>query len=496
MKAKEKSHQLKRSRWDSFWQNWSKEEKLELKILLALSLLLYLVLGWAYPTAHITTDSGDYVYCAINNTFGGFRPMGYSWFLRFVHFFSEKLAVTIAAQFLLHIIATGYFLFTVRRFFPPAKIWLYRVFALLVFLNIPAISMTTWLLSDSINASFLLFSVAFFLRLLEKPGQWQVLIFWLAALFFLCKVRYASLACIPAFMLALIIVFRFREKTWIHLTGLCAVSVLVWFHNVSENEKEFGEKTFSAFGGWVKANNASSMLPHIQAGANDWEDPETKQAFGFIRKFDDSCFSEEKILRTDFMWNPRGPGKSYFILMRKLNGPQGESYAKTWVHTGCIYDQYASQLIRKNPGAYARYFLWPNFKRLLHPYNDLTPFNKAAVPPECTEWFGLSYGTFYVKHDFLYPLNRFAYSFYRVLVFLFLPLLLLCFFLRKRLGWIAGETRTLLALTIILLTLFLFLVWGHPVMYRYVGWQSVFLLVPVYAFLNAWLRRRAEQKRD
>jgi hypothetical protein len=466
-----------------------REEKLELIGFSTILCVVFFIIHLCYPTAFITSDSGDYVSCAIFKSFGGFRPVGYSWFLIFIHFFSTRLGVTILAQFLLHSISALYFVFTIRRFFPPAKLWLFRLFALLIVLNDSTLYMTTWLLSDSVNASLTFISFAAFLRLLENPKNKFVLVLLLVTLYFASEVRYASLAYIPAFMILLLVIHRFR-KTRLHLLFLSLVLLGIWLHGRIDNQVQYGEKIFSAFGGWAKANNASVLLAHVKVDTTNWTDPEVKTAYRLIRSFDNTHFTEEKIFLTDFMWSWDGPGKAYFVAQRKEKGPGGESYTQTWVHVGRVYNDYGDKMIAQHPIAYAHYFLWPNTKRLFVPHNDFTPFNKADVPPYCTQWFNLDYKKFFVKHDFFSCFGKISYYRYQLLLILFFPILIFCYLMRKRFPWQSSEFNSLLAIGITVFFAFAMLIWSHPIMFRYVNWYNVFFLVPVYALVNVWMRKR------
>ncbi|MBI3512407.1 MAG: hypothetical protein HY064_17235 [Bacteroidetes bacterium] len=481
------------SHFKSIREKFSDDERTELKIILPLSLAVYFLLAYCYPTTHITADSGDYVACAQANLFGGFRPVGYSWFLHAVHFFSHALAFVNLVQFCFHIIATVFFAFTVRQFFPPASKWMFRIFLFLVVFNFTDLHMTTWLLSDSLSASLTFFSFTLFIRILMEPHKWMMTGVFLVVIFFLCKVRYASLAYLPACSLVFLFAHPFR-KIIVHVLLCGIVFAGVWFSNVLENKIIFSENTFSAFGGWAKANDASILLPYIEKiKPDEWNDQEAEQAYDFIRKFSDTCFTEEKTFNTDFMWNNSGPGKYYFNLMRFINRNSTEMYTKTWVHTGCVYDKYAAVLIRKYPGKYFRYFILPNAKRLFVPHNDITPFNIAAVPAVCKKWFGIKYDHFYVNCDFFLPLEKSGYYIYQLFFTLLFPVFFICFFFRKKLKIDANEKKILAALAVFLISGFLLLIWAHPVMYRYVAWQKILFLLPLYALVNAVIRRKKNE---
>jgi hypothetical protein len=80
-----------------------------LLIIVAIGVCLRVALSIAYwPAAMNFVDTGTYVYMADGHMFYDLvRPAGYSYFLKAVHAVSSEVAVTIAVQHLLGIIAGG-----------------------------------------------------------------------------------------------------------------------------------------------------------------------------------------------------------------------------------------------------------------------------------------------------------------------------------------------------------------------------------------------------
>jgi hypothetical protein len=459
-----------------------------------IAVLVFLLLHWCYPSAYTSPDSNGYVVSAAFDFYSGYRPMGYSWFLQLSHFISPGLGMVIFLQYFFHIFAALYFLFTIRRFFPPARAWLFRVFGLVVLFNIPLLFLTQWLLSDSLNASLTFIVFAALLRLLENPLRWKPLLVLLIAFSLAIETRFASLALVPVCVIVLLIKCRLRDVL-LPIVLLAGALDAAWLYNRYENEKNYKEIIFSSFGGWAKANNASILLPHVKIDTEGWSDS-ARIAYNTIRSFDDSCFTEEKIFNTDFIWNTSGPGKA-MIMTRMKDKRTPTLYIYLWVHTGAVYEEYGSNIIRQHPAAFARYFLWPNTKKLFVPNanSDIVSFTPTKVNSVYKEYFRIKEDTFPVRYDIFRPfLLRGAYYFYQLLASLFIPLLFICFFSRRKLPWNASEKRSLFALAITMLCIAGFLVWSHPVMYRYVCWLSAFLLVPVYALLNVWLRKKEEER--
>jgi len=278
----------------------NRDVRRELIFLSAFSVLIFFVVHWCYPSPYTTPDSPDYVLCAKMKVFGGFRPVGYSWFLQLVHAFSFHIGYVMLAQFLLHLISALYLIFTIRAVFPPSRLWLFRALAFLVVTNDLSLYMTTWLLSDSINASLIFIAFAALLRLSENPGKKATLALMIVALYFSLQTRYAGMAFVPAFIISLLTVQPLR-KIYVHTGLLVALFAVVWTDGVLTNVSTFGEHIFSAFGGWAQANNASILLPHVRVDTSGWTDREACEAYRDIRSYDDSNFSEKKIFLTDFI---------------------------------------------------------------------------------------------------------------------------------------------------------------------------------------------------
>ena len=70
---------------------FAKPQRNQFLIITGVYLLISIIIGKLFPYPFTTADTGNYVYCAQLNTYGGYRPMGYSTFIRFFHDFSSSV---------------------------------------------------------------------------------------------------------------------------------------------------------------------------------------------------------------------------------------------------------------------------------------------------------------------------------------------------------------------------------------------------------------------
>ncbi|MDR2843836.1 MAG: hypothetical protein LBV57_04230, partial [Candidatus Symbiothrix sp.] len=94
---------------------------------------LYLVLGILiqiyYPYPFVYPDSGAYLLSAAEEVVNAWRPMGYSYYIRFVHAFSPSLTVLYWVSYGLNAIACILFLFSVKYLFKITSKILFYTFA-------------------------------------------------------------------------------------------------------------------------------------------------------------------------------------------------------------------------------------------------------------------------------------------------------------------------------------------------------------------------------
>lgn len=466
----------------------SREQRMELLILSLLATSVFIFLRWCYPMGEYSFDSADYVYSAQLSEMRGYRPMGYPWFLQAIHFFTTEMRTVLWIQFFIHLGASLFFVCTIRKFFPPAWPWLFRLFALFTVLNTSAIMMTVWYLSDSLNTSLVLISFSALIHWMKNPKSVWMTVLLIGPMYLAMQTRFASLFLGPAFILSMLLMVHWRKA----LPGILLIAVAMggtWIYNVKKNEALFGESIFSGFGGWANANNVSVILPYVEPDTSDWNDPMVKRAYRVFRTFPAESFSVEKTLAADFMWSGNGPGKEFMYQLRK--DTPGLPYEDAWVRTGSIYGRFAKLMIREYPLKYLRYFIWPNAKQMFDPRRDLAKFPEYEVPPTFRDYYRVTEKKFAFRYDVLAHTTTFAVERYQLLFIGFFASLIIVFAVRNKLPWQTDELRTIIVLALLVIICLGGLLIAHPVMFRYVGWYSLFFLVPVYALLNSWVRKRS-----
>jgi hypothetical protein len=138
-------------------------------IIVAIGVCLRVALSIAYqPAAMNFVDTGTYVYMADGHMFNDLvRPAGYSYFLKAVHAVSSEVAVTIAVQHLLGIIAGLLLYGAVRRLGAP--VWAACIPAAAVLLNLDQVLFEHTLMAEPLFTVLIALMLYAAVRSLEEP---------------------------------------------------------------------------------------------------------------------------------------------------------------------------------------------------------------------------------------------------------------------------------------------------------------------------------------
>ena len=351
-------------------------QRRDLWVLAVSFVLLYAVVHYCYPYPLITEDSPNYVKCALDNTYGGYRPMGYSWFLQGFHCFSGRIEFVGAAQYWLYALATAYFLLTVKYFFAPRWPWVFYLFVGGMVLSPVALYLTHWLMSDSVFAALTLVWLSTGLWLLRRVG-WLLAALHVAAVVLAIQVRFIGLFYPFFTAVGLLLAHRWAGRALAVSAASLFAGYLVYHGVVRESYRLFRVESFSGFSGWAAANNATAILPHIRLDPQKLAaDPELAMMHRTLAAAPDTCYSERNVMCTSFIWSRVTGGKLVMVQNMPLFS---NNYLSTWIYTGEQLNHYASYLMRHYPLQYARYFLWMNFRNMLHPvYKVLAPHYQEA----------------------------------------------------------------------------------------------------------------------
>ena len=354
----------------------------------------FLIIGIAFyllhPYPEFTADSGDYLLSAKTKRIGGYRPIGYSWFLSFFHGFSETTTGFYVGQYLLHALATTVFLMSIKYFFAPQKKWFFYGFCILVIASPSAIYMTNYIMSDTIFNTMTLFWITTGLWVNKSENKFintSIIILHIICLYLAFNVRYTGIF----YPLISALWFIWSAKNRMIGFALAFLPLLVGITIYNSTKKTMAEtlgiNTFSGFSGWALANNASAIIPYIDLKPEEIRDRENKFVHSIVVQFPDSVFDQKQIIRTAFMWDNKFPGKQ--VLYRVKQSSQ-LGYVQSWVKTGQMLGNYAKFLIKKYPGKFFKHFLWMNIKQIFVPF-DYPRLRNYKPEKQQKEWFHLDF---------------------------------------------------------------------------------------------------------
>lgn len=362
-----------------------KEQKTELLALLSLYGLLNVLLYYCYPYPMSYFDSANYIYCAQTDVYGGFRPMGYSWFLQFFHAISNSFYFIGMGQFWFNALATCFFLFTIKYFYPPKNKPAFYLFALAVILSPVTLYLTHWVMSDSVFTSLTLLWLTSGIWLMHRLN-WLVAAAHLIIMLLAIQVRFVGLFYPAVTCLMLLFAYRLRLKA----LAVVAATILVPFfihHSITKTTTElFGVESFSGFSGWALANNAVSIIPYSDLKPEEIKDPQLRWIHQHVVQQPDSFYSPYHIVKTSFIWENEHAGK---LVMQELQKHLQLSYTSSWIHTGELLSRYGKLLILNDPLAYLRHYILMNVKELLYPSVTIFEYMETPVQDFHRSWYKL-----------------------------------------------------------------------------------------------------------
>ena len=361
-----------------------KEQRNALFFLSAFYILLFILVHYCYPYPYGTADTGDYILNAYTGSYGGYRPIGYSWFLSFFHTISSSFSFISIAQFAMNAAATLYFLFTLKYFFPVKNKSVFYGFSIAVILSPVTLYLTHWAMSDSVFASLTLLWITSGIWLIHKLS-WETATFHLLVLFLSIEVRFAGL--FYPIITSIMLLYVHRTKGILYAILSISVAVYVYQDVKSTTRDIFKVDTFSGFSGWAQANNAVAILPYIDLNPEKIKDKEIRITHRIISQFPDSIFEKEKIIATSFIWDSKFPGKEVLYFLLDQN-PKSD-YVQGWIYTGTIMSKYSKFLIKKYPWEYFKHFLVMNAGQVFHPHITLSNYGEREVDEITKGWYDL-----------------------------------------------------------------------------------------------------------
>jgi len=375
-----------------------------LTVVLPILTMEWIVFKCLYPYPDFFTDSYSYIQTAAQQDAIGYRPVGYSLFLRLVHVFSSSATLVVTLQFLLVQGASVGLVLTLRRWC-ALKEGVVGVLMGFILLNPVIPYMCNYISSDALFIGLSLIWLTVLTGVL-RDGKWWRLVVQVVLLFVIFNVRYVALFY-PAVAALTILLAR---RGWVYgLAGVVAsvgvvVACTLWIKAITK--KETGADVFSAFSGWQIANNALNIYEEIPVDTVGLPSAECRELAGDVQRYfasrkpvlvDDTTVEKigaaetkkEPAVTTAYMWVRSSP---LHVYLRDYKVHNRLGYFDAWNRVGVIYSQYGYFVARKHPVDYLRYYGWPSAKTyFLTDLDVIASFNegKPEIDPVAVDWFRL-----------------------------------------------------------------------------------------------------------
>jgi hypothetical protein len=358
-----------------------------------------------YPYADFFTDSYSYIDTAARGDTVGYRPLGYSLFLRLVHAVSVSDTVLVTVQYMLvQGACLALLVMLLKRYAIPVRAA--RILLVGILLNPTIPYLCNYVSSDALFLALSLIWLMVLMRLLRSPS-WGLLWLQLVLLFVIFNLRFVALFY-PAVAALCFLLLRRKGSVAFKLTGVvCSIAVVIacssWIKRVTY--RETGAATFSAFSGWQIANNVMNMYPFIDVGkARGLADtvgslpdttvlptPECRELAvdiaAFFAKTGPALRARGAASTTEYMWLHTSPLHQFMDSLRRR---QRTDYFRAWNRVGPIFSQYGYAMIRRHPLAYLRYYGWPSAESFfLAPLDVFAVYNEGNVTIDrvACDWF-------------------------------------------------------------------------------------------------------------
>jgi len=353
-------------------------------------IIVWVVFKLFYPYADYFTDSYSYIQAAADKDLIGYRPIGYSVFLRLVHVVSASDTFLVTLQYLLVQAASLALYVRLKR---VARLASWAQWAILLFLAFNPVMLYTcnYVSSDALFIALSLLWLNVLMELILRP-RWRVLLVQLVLLVVIFNIRYVALYYPAVSALAF---FLLRGRLLFKAVGVgTSVAVVVvctsWIKSITKEQT--GAAIFSAFSGWQIANNALHLYPHLPVDTVGLPSEESRVLAGYVRNYFDSAgpslLQGEPQATTAYMWESALP------LHRYMDGYQRQhpvAYFVAWNRVAVVFTEYGYHLVRRHPVAFGRYYLWPSAKSYFNtPLDVYAVYNegKRDVDPVAMKWFG------------------------------------------------------------------------------------------------------------
>jgi hypothetical protein len=370
------------------------ENKSFCQIMLALAIIQFVVFKLCFPFPDFISDSYNYIWGAHLHLDVNIWPIGYSKFLSLFHWFTTSAFALVFFQYDMYIFSVAYLYFTLTYFFPVGKV-IRIVLTILLFFNPLLLFLANYVSSDTLFASMSTIWLTQLIWIIRRSRLSQIFL-QAGLLLIMFTFRYNAMVY-P--ILAAVAFTLSSQRLWRKVAGIISGPVLIlWFIIWSSQAAKVmtGAPQFPPIlGGWQWANNALYMRGYIHEDSTVFPSSQTAEVDLLARQFFNrpdhplndlaGAMGNFFIIRTD------APLKQYVRSHFRITSYDG--YVTSWGKAAVVFGQYGKFLIKRHPGAYARYYLWVNAGNYIFPLlENLGPYNmgQTTMWPAGQQWFNYS----------------------------------------------------------------------------------------------------------
>jgi hypothetical protein len=381
------------------WIKLHKEHQLYLLIAAILSIVLFTGFKVLYPFPNFFPDSFSYLDAAMRNDKINIWPIGYSQFLRLFSSVTDSDTALLFFQYIVLEASIAYLLLSVAFFFQPDK-WITRILWGLIFIILQPLLLhiSNFISSDAIFSALSITWATQLFWLIKRPTL-KLMILHGLILVVAFMARYNAL-WYPIISAGILLWVRWPIINKLAATGYVLFLPLLFIWNTSGHyQKMTGMRQFSAFGGWQMAANAMYAYSHVKPEVPQDLPKRFQKIHGVVNHHMDSIqrlpTRPDNELGIYYLWDEQAPLKKYL----RENWPASKADTgavlpipgfNRWSEIAPMYSAYGAYLIKKYPGAYFKYYLWPNLINYYAPSAEfLRVYNmgKDTIEPIATVWF-------------------------------------------------------------------------------------------------------------
>lgn len=375
--------------WSFIFKN--KSNKRYLLIAAIATVLQFIVFKILYPYADFFGDSYSYLYAAEADLSINIWPIGYSWFLRYIHFITHSDTVVVAIQYFFLILSSLVFFFTIQYFFKPRKSST-NILYIGLFFNPLFLYISNYINSDPLFAALSLLWIAQLIWIIHRPMMYQVLTH--AILLYLCFIVRNNAMVYP--FISIIAFLLSNHRTFLKWAGIGLGSILVLLfvnHQRNAANKVIGQKEFSLFTGWQLANNALYAYNHVEVDSSIFKTKEAADLNRYAATFFKTTVSDidaylPTYVANFFIRENKAPLKKYYYDHYKAYTQ--EELIVSWSKAGLVYKDFGETMIKTYPVAYFRHFVLLNLKHFfIPPLEKLDEYNLGSTKVDkiAQTWF-------------------------------------------------------------------------------------------------------------